>query len=213
MPRAAAVESLSSAWSILPWTSAQYRCMSLLTSTGHHLFATRRMWTPCDSLGHPRPQATTVVRHHPRCRSLPFFLQNEYSTGSNRSSVAAANKMAAETAQQEASLGRLFRKAPTTIVKGRPSSIGLFPWRHSPRPLQRLDPDSEAFEEHGFLLGGNVRSSNPVADSYATAFLFLKVPFLDCLFFQAFKDGLAESMSWAFAQGVSAMLSNVYHRE
>jgi hypothetical protein len=100
--------------------------------------------------------------------------------------------------------------AKANFQKVRPSTLPLFPWRHSPLPLPRLDVTSDEFQRYGYLLGGDIRSSNPTADMYATAFLFMKASIFDIIFFKAFKSDLAESMSWAFSQGISSILSNVY---
>lgn len=106
-----------------------------------------------------------------------------------------------------------FAKANYQKIHGRQHPVGVFPWRHSPLPLPRLDIGSDEFERKGYLLGGDIVSSNPTADSYATAFLFMKASIFDLFFFKAYKGDLAESMSWAFGQGVSSILSNVYSRE
>lgn len=86
----------------------------------------------------------------------------------------------------------------------------LFPWRHSPHPLARLDPTSLEFQEKGQLLGGNVYTSHPLIDEIATAWMFMNVPWYQILFFRQWQADLAENMSWAFTQGVAGILSNVY---
>jgi hypothetical protein len=87
----------------------------------------------------------------------------------------------------------------------------LFPWRHDAEPLPRLVPGSPEAIEKGYLLGGDVQSSNPKLDALATAWFFLRVPWYNLLFFRrAWEADLAESMSWAFLQAVSAILSNTY---
>lgn len=86
----------------------------------------------------------------------------------------------------------------------------LFPWRHSEQVLPRLIPGSQEFKEKGCLLGGNVVSSNPMFDTYVTAFLFLEVPLYKMMFFKHWQADMAESMSWAFSQAMSAILSHVY---
>jgi hypothetical protein len=85
----------------------------------------------------------------------------------------------------------------------------LFPWRSSDQLLERLGADE--FEQKGFLLGGNVVSSNPMFDAYATAYFFIGVPLHQMMFFKHWQEDMAENMSWAFSQGVGGILSNVYH--
>eukprot|EP00934_Nitzschia_sp_Nitz4_P005750 Nitzschia sp. Nitz4//scaffold183_size43938//7266//8359//NITZ4_007265-RA/size43938-augustus-gene-0.69-mRNA-1//1//CDS//3329539599//5740//frame0 len=87
----------------------------------------------------------------------------------------------------------------------------LFPWRHSPRPLPRLDPDSDEFAQVGQLLGGNVYSSNQTSDAVLAAYIFMDTPWYRMLNFSSWKQELADNMSWAFTQGVAGILSNVYH--
>lgn len=86
----------------------------------------------------------------------------------------------------------------------------IFPWRSSDELLERLVPGSEEFQKKGYLLGGNVFSSNPMFDAYATAYLFMGVPMHQMLFFKHWQEDMAENMSWAFSQGVGGILSNVY---
>lgn len=101
-----------------------------------------------------------------------------------------------------------FLRAPFQRVGGKGNA--LFPWRSSDQLLQRLVPGSEEFEQKGYLLGGNVFSSNPMFDAYATAYFFLRVPLYKMLYFSHWQADMAENMSWAFSQGVAGILSNVY---
>ena len=89
----------------------------------------------------------------------------------------------------------------------------LFPWRHEEEPLDRLIPGTPDFQQKGYLVGGNVISSNPVLDNYATAYLFLDVPWYKMIFFSDWQADLAENMSWAFAQATAGIISNVYNGE
>lgn len=43
----------------------------------------------------------------------------------------------------------------------------------------------------------------------ASAFMFLDVPLYQFLFFGSWKGELADSVSWAFTQGVAGLLSNL----
>ena len=108
-----------------------------------------------------------------------------------------------------AELRNSILRAPFQRVVGG-NGQALFPWRSSDQLLERLVPGSEEFEEKGYLLGGNVFSSNPMFDAYATAFFFLRVPLYQMLFFSHWQQDLAENVSWAFSQGVAGILSNVY---
>jgi hypothetical protein len=107
-----------------------------------------------------------------------------------------------------AGLRNSLLRAPFQRVAQTPNS--LFPWRHSEELLPRLIPGSQELEEKGYLLGGGVTSSNPKFDSYATAYMFLDVPWYKMLFFSHWQADVAENMSWAFSQATAAILSNVY---
>jgi hypothetical protein len=72
-------------------------------------------------------------------------------------------------------------------------------------------PGADEFEQKGYLLGGNVVSSNPMFDAYATSYFFIGVPLYQMMFFKQWQEDMAENMSWAFSQGVGGILSNVYH--
>jgi hypothetical protein len=95
------------------------------------------------------------------------------------------------------------------VVRG--GSSALFPWRSSDQLLERLVPGGDEFEQKGYLLGGNVVSSNPMFDAYATSYFFIGVPLYQMMFFKHWQEDMAEDMSWAFSQGVGGILSNVYH--
>ena len=101
----------------------------------------------------------------------------------------------------------------------RASRPPLFPWRHSPELLPRLDPTRVEYEEIGDLLGGGVTKSSTTMpttrrqwwdEERATAWLFLNVPLTQVAFFNDWKQDMADDMSWAFTQGVAGILSNVY---
>eukprot|EP00980_Cylindrotheca_fusiformis_P030720 scaffold25296_cov162-Cylindrotheca_fusiformis.AAC.2 len=98
-------------------------------------------------------------------------------------------------------------KAPFKKVVGGRGAI--FPWRSSNELLERLVPGSDEFQRKGFLLGGNVFSSNPVFDAYATAYLFMGLPLHKMLFFKHWQEDMAENMSWAFSQGVGVPFDSI----
>jgi hypothetical protein len=113
-----------------------------------------------------------------------------------------------ETTSSARLRNRLLRAPFQKVVRG--GGNVLFPWRSSVDPLDRLVPGTDESEEKGLLLGGNVQSSNPQFDGYATAYFFMNIPLYKLMFFQYWQADLAENMGWAFSQGVSGMLSNVY---
>lgn len=99
-------------------------------------------------------------------------------------------------------------KAPfQKVSNGKPP---LFPWRHSAEKLPRLDRHSEEFARKGQLLGKHVYSDHPLVDGLAAAWIFLNVPWYKMLVYRDWQYETAENMSWAFSQGVSGILSNVY---
>ena len=126
-------------------------------------------------------------------------------TGSTTNSSASSSSSSTTSTSHENLLRAPFKKA---THPGR-----LFPWRHEGKPLERFIPGTRDFHEKGHLLGGNVVSVNAQSDALVTAKFFLSVPWHKMLFFRHWKADLAESMSWAFAQATSCMLSNVYHGE
>ena len=142
------------------------------------------------------------------CRSSHFFERRcSFSKMSKLSGV----DDAAPSSTTTSTTGRLHNKllkAPFQRVG--PAGSPLFPWRHSQEPLPRLIPGSEEFAQVGYLVGGNVLSSNPAFDAFATAYLFLDVPWYKMLFFSQWQADLAENMSWAFAQATAGLLSNAY---
>ena len=131
----------------------------------------------------------------------PSFLSQQQCSFSKISKSSSVNDPASSAGLQNSLL-----KAPFQRLAQPP----LFPWRHEEVPLDRLIPGSEEFQEKGYLLGGNVMSSNPMFDAYATAYLFLDLPLYKLLFFSHWQADLAENMSWAFAQAMAGVLSNVY---
>eukprot|EP00548_Thalassiothrix_antarctica_P021085 CAMPEP_0194195628 /NCGR_PEP_ID=MMETSP0154-20130528/76233_1 /TAXON_ID=1049557 /ORGANISM="Thalassiothrix antarctica, Strain L6-D1" /LENGTH=501 /DNA_ID=CAMNT_0038920169 /DNA_START=195 /DNA_END=1700 /DNA_ORIENTATION=- len=94
-------------------------------------------------------------------------------------------------------------------TKVEPKGNGLFPWRSSPFLLDRFILDSADYKSKGLLLGGNVTTSNPLTDFYATAYFFLQIPFLDLLFSRkATERELTENMAYAFQQSMKTLIEN-----
>jgi hypothetical protein len=110
------------------------------------------------------------------------------------------------TALQEDGKGVVLPKSIHHRLHHRP----LFPWRHSPEVLPRLDPSTRDYDEQGQLLGGGIATTHPIYDEVPTAWLFMNVPWIQLLFFKDWKDEMAHHMSWAFTQGLAGILSNVY---
>eukprot|EP00536_Pseudo-nitzschia_multiseries_P010976 jgi/Psemu1/204661/e_gw1.354.13.1 len=80
---------------------------------------------------------------------------------------------------------------------------GVFPWRSSPLLLDRLLPGTDDYQSKGMLLGGNLTSSHPKWDGWATMVFFMEVPFWDSLLFRsAIEQDLAENMAWSFGEAV-----------
>jgi len=113
-----------------------------------------------------------------------------------------------DAAAAEALRARMLRAPFQRAGGGR----ALFPWRSSNEIMGRLVPGSEDFERKGYLLGGDVVSSNPMFDAYATAYLFMGVPLSEMMFFKQWQEDTAENMAWAFSQAMSGVLSNVYEQ-
>ena len=94
-------------------------------------------------------------------------------------------------------------RSTATIHNKHTSGGGIFPWRSSPELHERLVPGTAENYSKGLLLGGNLTSSNPKMDGFATACFFLRIPFLDMVLFRnATEQDLAESMAWAFGSAV-----------
>jgi hypothetical protein len=102
-------------------------------------------------------------------------------------------------------------KAKVAHAKTLPQNkSGLFPWRSSPELPERLVPGTAQWAAEGLLLGGNLTSSSPRMDGFATACFFLRVPFWDLLLFRnAVEQDLADSMAWAFGQAVQEITTAV----
>jgi hypothetical protein len=92
-----------------------------------------------------------------------------------------------------------------------PTKKLIFPWRHEEYPLPRLVPGTLDYDtkSHYLLSTTSMTPGNPTMNALATAFMFLDVPFYQFLFFGSWKHDLADSMSWAFTQGVAGLLSNL----
>ena len=113
------------------------------------------------------------------------------------------------TTPEAAATAEALLKAPFatklrgSVVHAKNQQSGLFPWRSSPDLLERLIPGTPDHASKGLLLGGNLTSSNPKLDAFATACFFLGIPFWDLIFFRtATEQDLADSMAWAFGAAV-----------
>jgi hypothetical protein len=93
-------------------------------------------------------------------------------------------------------------KLKLQAAEQKPSNV-LFPWRHetSETLLPRL-----VFGTPEYL--ADVRLPNDIQGMLAV--LFLKVPFWKVFFGTSWRDELAESCAFAFAQGTAGIISNVY---
>ena len=86
----------------------------------------------------------------------------------------------------------------------------IFPWRHEDTPLPRFIEGTLDHATKGELLSTvTVHTGNVQMNAMASAFMFLDVPWYQFLFFGSWKGELAESMSWAFTQGVAGLLADL----
>ena len=86
----------------------------------------------------------------------------------------------------------------------------IFPWRHEVTPLPRLVEGTLDHATKGELLSTvSVQTGNVQINALASAFMFLDVPWYQLFFFASWKGELAESMSWAFTQGVAGLLADM----
>lgn len=86
----------------------------------------------------------------------------------------------------------------------------IFPWRHEEDLLPRIIPGTLDNATKGHLLSTTkMTPGNSTLNALATSFMFLDVPLYQFLFFGSWKEDLAESMSWAFTQGTTGLLSNL----
>jgi len=131
---------------------------------------------------------------------------------SNVSSLASAggSKLATSTSTEAAAtsaeelLDSSFAEKIRSKAKiHKQSGSGLFPWRSSLELHERLIPGTPDNYSKGLLLGGNLTSSNPRMDGFATACFFLRIPFWDMVLFrESTEQDLADSMAWAFGAAV-----------
>jgi hypothetical protein len=90
----------------------------------------------------------------------------------------------------------------------------LFPWRHETSLLDRLTPGTLDYVTKGHLLSTTkMKPGNATLNTYATAYMFLDVPWYSLVFGSSWKSELTDSMAWAFSQGVAGLLSNLYQGE
>lgn len=123
--------------------------------------------------------------------------------GGNTTPTSTSTEAAAASAEEllDASFAAKLSKAKTHKQSG--GHCGIFPWRSSPELHDRLIPGTEENYSKGLLLGGNLTSSNPKMDGFATACFFLRIPFWDMLLFRnSTEQDLADSMAWAFGAAV-----------
>ena len=81
----------------------------------------------------------------------------------------------------------------------------LFPWRHGNELPQRLLDRERDFDSNVVTYETSQWMINSL-----TAKAYLQAPFLSLLLGDSWTNQLAESCSFAFAQGVASVLSNVY---
>ena len=88
----------------------------------------------------------------------------------------------------------------------------VFPWRHEEAPIPRVTPGTLDYTVKGQLISTtSMKPGNSTLNSYATAYMFLDLSWQELLFFGTWKTEFAESVSWAFCQGLAATISNVFN--
>eukprot|EP00934_Nitzschia_sp_Nitz4_P005467 Nitzschia sp. Nitz4//scaffold183_size43938//3886//6747//NITZ4_007264-RA/size43938-processed-gene-0.12-mRNA-1//-1//CDS//3329539596//5457//frame0 len=128
-------------------------------------------------------------------------------TASNHNSTASPNSLT--TSDNDSNLQAATQSVHASDDSTETSDRVVFPWRHEEDLLPRLVEGTVDYELKGELLTTSTRQpGNRTMNTLASAFMFLEVPLYQFLFFSSWKADLAESMSWAFTQGVAALLSN-----
>jgi len=144
--------------------------------------------------------------HFPLRRGVGRMIREFSSDDKVDKTAALASPAAAEDA---ATTLEAAEEESQVHTKVEPKGNGLFPWRSSPFLLDRFILDSADYKSKGLLLGGNVTTSNPLTDFYATAYFFLQIPFLDLLFSRkATERELTENMAYAFQQSMKTLIEN-----
>jgi hypothetical protein len=88
----------------------------------------------------------------------------------------------------------------------------LFPWRHQKGRLPRLDPGTiEHVTNPHLLTTTTMKPGNVTLNAFATAYMFLDIPLYQFFFFSAWKQDIANSMTWTFTQGVAGLLLKLPH--
>uniref|UniRef100_A0A7S0TDX0 Uncharacterized protein n=1 Tax=Pseudo-nitzschia delicatissima TaxID=44447 RepID=A0A7S0TDX0_9STRA len=122
-------------------------------------------------------------------------------TGGNTTPTSTEAAAASAEELLDASFAAKLSKAK--IHKQSGGHSGIFPWRSSPDLHERLIPGTDENYSKGLLLGGNLTSSNPKMDGFATACFFLRISFWDMLLFRnSTEQDMADSMAWAFGAAV-----------
>lgn len=104
-------------------------------------------------------------------------------------------------------------ESPTDEKSAESNSV-VFPWRHEDTLLPRLVEGTIDYTTKGQLLTStSMEPGDKTMNAYASAFMFLDVPFYQFLFFGSWKAELADNASWAFTRGVAGLLSNISSSE
>ena len=89
------------------------------------------------------------------------------------------------------------------------SSSIIFPWRSEAIPIHRIIEGTLEHAKKGHLLSTtSMKPGDSTLNELSTAYMCLQVPWYQFLFFGAWKSELADSISWAFTQGVANILSS-----
>ena len=173
-----------------------------------------------ESTSTPTPQTTTPEEAAEAATAADVWIEARKleltpDPSPEATAVASVGENSAETADAAAAAAaETLLKAPFSKVEAHNQKprqhTGLFPWTSSPGIPARLVPGTPEFDTKGLFLGGNLTSSNPRMDGFATSCFFLRVPFWDLVLFRrATEQDLADSMAWAFGASVRAISEGV----
>lgn len=154
------------------------------------------------------PTTRRVVHRHRTEWPACLIHQRAFSSDVNPPTEKTTPK---ESASKQVEEGEPSPKEQATVDNGtEPSNKIIFPWRHEDHLLPRLVEGTLEYTTHGQLLtSSKMNAGNTTLNALATAYMFLEVPLYQFLFFASWKAELADSVSWAFTQGVAGLLSNL----
>jgi hypothetical protein len=146
------------------------------------------------------PRLLPYAQSRARAGVVPNFtdviLAGRRNVSTSRTSAEATATEA--TADADAAAAKLLAKSPATLHLPKP----IFPWRSETELLPRFIPGTPEYAK-------DIRV--PATFRSIVAFCFLNVPWYQLLFTgNAHEEDIAHSTSWAFAQAVAGVVSDVY---